>query len=122
MDRRTFLARGAGLAGLCGLAGCLGASADAAPVLVASSDVDFDDAGALVVEAVVSNVEPDPYAATVVFGPEIDGGTRERTADVTLDPNSTRVVRATYDDVRRADAPSVTPHVSLRDVRRVRGQ
>ncbi|MBP2252197.1 hypothetical protein J2754_002540 [Halarchaeum solikamskense] len=120
MDRRTFLARGAGFAGLCGLAGCLDASADAAPVLVASSDVAFDEAGALVIEAIVSNVEADPYAATVVFRPEIDGETRERTVGVTLDPNSTRVVRATYGDVQRANAPSVTPHVSLRDVRRVR--
>ena len=120
MDRRTLLARAGGLAGLCGFAGCLGGSADTAPVLVASSGVDFDAEGALVVEAIVSNVEADRYAATVVFRPEIDGSTRERPVDVTFDPNSTRVVTATYADVRRANAPSVTPHVSLRDVRRMR--
>ncbi|GAD51795.1 hypothetical protein MBEHAL_0555 [Halarchaeum acidiphilum MH1-52-1] len=118
MDRRTFLARGAGAAGLLGLAGCLGASADPAALLVASTDVDFADDGSLVIEAIVSNVETGRYAATVVFGPEIDGRTRERTVDVTLDANSTRVVTVTYDGVKRAGAPDVTPHVSLRDVRR----
>lgn len=118
MDRRTFLARGAGAAGLCGLAGCLGASDDPAPLIVASSDVSFDDEGALAVETTVSNVEANRYAATVVFHPEVDGKTRERTVEVTFAPNSTRTVTVTYEDVRRANAPSVTPHVSLRDVRR----
>ncbi|WP_188884389.1 hypothetical protein [Halarchaeum grantii] len=116
MDRRTLL-RGAGTVALAALAGCAGTESAESSLLVASEDFHFDDDGALVVTAVVSNVGDTRHGATVVFAPEVNGETRERRIDVELAAHETRAVETTYGDVDEADVSSLELVVSLEDVR-----
>ncbi|QLC34141.1 hypothetical protein EFA46_007975 [Halarchaeum sp. CBA1220] len=116
MDRRTLL-RGAGTVALAALAGCAGTESAESSLLVASEDFHFDDDGALVVTAVVSNVGDARHGATVVFAPEVNGELVERRIEVELGAHETRAVETTYGDVDEADVSSLELSVSLEDVR-----